>query len=142
MSPLKAGETVVVWGGTLVDKEAGEHARAEGKLIMQLDDNLYSVEVRGDDPTYFINHSCDPNAWITDAVTLVTRRSVLLGEELTTDYALFETVEDFTAEWECACGSTGCRKRVTGRDWMLADLQERYTGHFLPFVGKRMAGLP
>ena len=99
-SPIKAGETVVIWSGTFVDREAAEGARADGKLIMQLDDNLYSVEERGEDPTYFMNHSCDPNVWMANAVTLVARRGIPSGAELTIDYALFEAVEDFEAEWE------------------------------------------
>ena len=113
----------MVWGGTFVNKEVAERARARGKLIMQLDDNLYSVEEPGEDPTYFMNHSCDPNVWMTDAATLVTRRNIFSDEELTTDYALFEAVEEFTAEWECVCDSDSCRKRLTGRDWKLLELQ-------------------
>ncbi len=105
---------------------------------MQLDDNLYSVEERGDDRTYFMNHSCDPNVWMTDAVTLVARRGIPTGEELTVDYALFEADEGFTAKWTCACGSNLCRKRVTGRDWRRPDLQERYAGHFLPLIARRI----
>ena len=35
MSPLNAGETVVIWGGALVDSEAAKVARSEGKLVMQ-----------------------------------------------------------------------------------------------------------
>ena len=106
----------MIWGGTLRDREAAGRARVEGKLVMQLDENIYSVELRGEDETYFMNHSCDSNVWMTDAVTLVARKTIPIGEELTVDYALFEVVEDFTAEWECVCGSTVCRKQVTGRD--------------------------
>ena len=101
---------------------------------MQLDDNLYSVEERGEAPTYFMNHSCDPNVWMANAVTLVARRGIPSGAELTTDYALFEAVEDFEAEWECQCGSAHCRKRFTGKDWRIPELQERYAGHFLPLI--------
>ena len=139
-SPLDAGETAVVWGGTVVDAEAAARARAAGKLVMQLDDNLYSVEERGEDETYFMNHTCDPSVWMADAVALVARRRIPVGAELTIDYALFETVEDFTAGWQCACGSHLCRKRVTGRDWRRLDLQERYAGHFLPLIARRIAG--
>ena len=138
-SRLGAGETVVVWGGSFVGAEAAALARSEGKLVMQVDDNLYSVEERGDDQTYFMNHSCDPNVWMTDAVTLVTSRSIPTGEELTVDYALFEACEDFTAEWTCVCGSDVCRKWVTGRDWRRLDLQERYAGHFSPLIARRFA---
>ena len=49
ISSFNAGEIVAIWGGTVADREAAERARAEGKLVMQIDDNLYSVEERGED---------------------------------------------------------------------------------------------
>ena len=141
ISPFKPGETVVIWGGTFVGKDEAERARAQGKLVMQLDDDLYSVEERGEDPTYFMNHSCDPNVWMADTVTLVARRKVAPGEELTVDYALFEANEHVIYGWECVCGLPYCRKRVTGRDWRLPELQGRYAEHFLPLIAKRIASL-
>lgn len=104
------GETVVIWGGTFVRMQEAERARAQGELVMQLDDDLYSIEERGEDPTYFMNHSCDPNVWMADAVTLVARQAIALDEELTVDYALFEASQDFTMEWECVCGSPDPRR--------------------------------
>ena len=97
---------VVIWGGCLVGKEEAGRARAEGKVVMQLEDGLYSVEERGEDATYFMNHSCDPNVWMAGVVTLVARRDIEPGEELTVDYALFEAYEGFVGTWECVCGST------------------------------------
>lgn len=66
---------------------------AEGKLVMQYDDDLYSVEDRGEDDGYFINHSCDPNLWLDGPVTLIARRDIRIGEEFTADYALWEVDE-------------------------------------------------
>ena len=66
-----------------------------------------------------------------DTVTLVARRRIDPGEELPVDYALFEANENAIMEWECFCGSPNCRKRVTGQDWRLPELQRRYAGHFL-----------
>ena len=76
-----------------------------------------------------------------DAVTLVARRGIAPGEELTLDYALFEEDEDFTMPWECICGSPICRKRITGRDWRLPELQLRYGEHFSHLNLKRIARL-
>ena len=50
-SPIAEGEIVVIWGGPLVRKEEADRARVEGKVVMQLDDDLYSVEERGEAPT-------------------------------------------------------------------------------------------
>jgi hypothetical protein len=141
LSRLEPGERVIVFGGEYVDAASAHRARAGGKLIMQWDEDLFSVEERGDDPTYFINHSCDPNLWMADAFTLVARRQIEAGEELLADYALWEADEDFTSPWLCRCGSADCRKTVTGKDWRRPDLQARYIGHFSPLVDKRIAAL-
>ncbi|MHA2255646.1 MAG: SET domain-containing protein [Candidatus Heimdallarchaeaceae archaeon] len=138
---IKEGETVIIWGGEFVNKIDAEKAIDEGKIVMQLDENLFSVEEEGEDPTYFMNHSCDPNVWMKDEVTLIARSDINIGEELTTDYALFEAWEDFVSSWECSCGSSFCRKRVTGKDWRIHELQERYEGHFLPLINKRIEKL-
>ena len=140
-SRVAKGETVVVWGGSLVGKEEADRARADGKVVMQLEDGLYSVEERGEDATYFMNHSCDPNVWMAGVVTLAARRDIEPGEELTVDYALFEASEGFVGAWECVCGSTACRGRVTGRDWQMPELRRRYAGHFLPLVARRIERL-
>ncbi|MCZ7435240.1 SET domain-containing protein-lysine N-methyltransferase [Micromonospora sp. WMMC241] len=76
------------------------------------------------------NHSCDPNLWWDAPFTLVTRRDVAAGEELTNDYATSTGVGDFAMA--CGCGATRCRRVVTGDDWRLADLQHRYGDHWVP----------
>jgi hypothetical protein len=152
---IEPGEVVEVWGeradGKLVvtytaDRGLAEGARAKGKEVGQWDDDLYSIEDRGADEGYFLNHSCDSNLWFKGAFTLVARRGAEPGEELTIDYALFEADEAFRAPWACRCGTEYCRGTVTGRDWQLADVQARYAGHFSPLLEKRIAsqrsGLP
>ena len=138
MEPIKTGEAILVFGGEYVNAEEAKEAERRGKLVMQWDDDLFSVEDRGADPTYFINHSCDPNTWMEDAFTIVAKRDVEVGEELTIDYALWEADENYVSRWECKCGSSMCRKRVTGNDWRLPELQERYKGHFTPLINKRI----
>ena len=81
------------------------------------------------------NHSCDPNLWLADEVTLVTRRPVAAGEELTVDYATMTVV---SWEMECRCGAAICRGVVTGDDWRRPDLRQRYGGHFSPFIAARI----
>ncbi len=141
-APIKAGEKVVVFGGVYTDDEGARKAQIDKKkLVMHWDDDLYSVEERGDDDSYFINHSCDPNIWMQDAFTLIARRAIQKGEELTADYALWEADANFVTKWECHCNSPLCRKRVTGNDWRIKELQERYNGHFSPLLNKRIKKL-
>jgi len=85
------------------------------------------------------NHSCDSNLWMADEVTLVARRDITVGEELTVDYALFTTGPVSWIDGLCRCCSPHCRRVPGGDDWMLAEVQQRYRGHFSPFINERIA---
>lgn len=85
-----------------------------------------------DDVTLYTNHNCDPNLWYEGTYdSMVARRDIRIGEELTYDYATVDTDTSF----KCNCGSKMCRKNVTGSDWMMKGLQDRYgLEHFFPNV--------
>ena len=138
ISPIAKDEEVVRWGGIFIHKDEAEKAKQEGKLVMQFDEDLYSIEDRGESDAYFINHSCEPNVWMSGPYTLVAMRDIAAGEELTADYVLWEADESKISTWECRCGSKHCRGRITGMDWKLKDLQENYKGHFLPLINKKI----
>lgn len=135
---ISKGEKVVVWGGNYVNEEVALSEKEKGKLVMQWDDDLYSVEERGDDDAYYVNHSCEPNLWMSDAHSLVARRDIEEGEEVSADYAVWEANEDYVSSWNCICGSNLCRGKVTGKDWKLSELQAAYTNHFSPLINKKI----
>jgi hypothetical protein len=133
---LHAGVVVARLGGTPVDNQALADLQPHSSLSIGEGTSL----VQGaDDPAQFMNHSCDSGCWMADEVTVVTRRSIGAGEEVTLDYALVSA----DPEWrmECQCGSDLCRGVVTGNDWKLPDVQERYRNHFSPFINQRVAAL-
>jgi len=138
---IYSGEELLVWGGEYTNAQGAREAKDSGKLCMQWDDDLFSVENRGDDVGYFINHSCDSNTWMIDAYTLVSNKDIKIDEEITADYSLWEANENYISKWECKCGSQDCRKRVTGKDWRNPILQEKYQNHFSPLINKRIASL-
>jgi hypothetical protein len=135
---LQAGEKALVFGGLYADSQGAAEAQRQGKGVMQWDENVWSIETESDDPVYLINHSCNPNTWMQDAYTLIARRDIQPGEEITADYALWEADEEYVSQWECQCGAPDCRKQVTGKDWRLARLQEAYRGHFSPLMNRRI----
>lgn len=143
IGPIREGEVVAIWGGKyFVSKDKVEIAKQGGKKVQQIDDDVFEVFTREEadsDPTYFMNHSCNPNVWMQNEVTLIARRDIDTGEELTADYALWEAAENWVADWKCSCRSLLCRVVITGRDWKLPDLQGRYRGHFAPFVNRLIA---
>ncbi len=140
--PIGAGEVVVVWGGAqYVGPAQAARAKAEGLGTMQWDDDLFSCEGGEDDVAFRINHSCDPNLWMKDTFTLTARRDISRGEELGIDYAMLGGDENYRSEWDCRCGAPDCRHRITGLDWKEHRLRERYAGHFIPFVNRKIARL-
>lgn len=141
IEPIKKGEEVMKWGGNYVSRKEAEKAKLQGKLVMQFDEDLFFIENRGDCDAYFLNHSCNPNLWMKDTFTLQARRNVEKGEELTVDYAMFEANEDYVSKWECRCLSASCRHRITGRDYLLPKLQEKYKNHFIPLINRRISKL-
>jgi hypothetical protein len=143
ITPIKSGEIVLIWGGTLMTEEDIHAGKAKKGSIAAIDEGHYLVSLKDgeDDPADFMNHSCDSNIWMEDEVTLVARRNIEAGEELTADYAMWEANEEWVGPWECRCGSTLCRKTYTAKDWRRKELQERYRNHFSPFINERIRKL-
>lgn len=142
---IRAGETVVVIGGISFTDDALKAfiPTVEYYDSIQIGEDLHLVDLSPDPRATngSLNHSCDSNLWMADEVTLVARRDIAPGEEITVDYALFTTLPEWQLDKPCQCGSPVCRHTITGSDWLLADVQERYKGHFSPFVNERIAKL-
>ncbi len=132
-------EVVAVKGGHIVTTEQlrslPERLQNSG---VQITDDLHLVALAEEEyeaVMLFINHSCEPNVGFAGNVVLVAMREIDAGEELTTDYALFD---DYEGSMECTCGRPTCRRRVGGRDWMRPDLQARYLGYFSWYLDRRL----
>ncbi len=145
-APIRQGEVVEVVGGTVMSEAAFRafQQRVPHYNAIQIDEVLHLVEqpevtVRRAGGS--LNHSCDANLWLADEVTLVARRNVAAGEELTVDYALFTVQADWVLDRLCQCGAPDCRRTITGNDWRLAAVQRRYYPHFSPFINRRIERL-
>ncbi len=137
------GEVVVVLGGTVMTEAEFRAFMATAAQwdAVQIGEDLHLVD-QSPDPRATngsLNHACDSNLWMADEVTLVARHDILPGEEVTVDYALFSAQPDWVLDLPCRCGSPLCRHRITGEDWRLPELQQRYHPHFSPFLNARIA---
>ena len=78
-------------------------------------------------PDRHVNHSCDPNAWISydaEQCHLVARRDIGAGEEITCDYNI--NIADGTG-WACNCRAERCRGWVAGGFFLLpVEWQQEY----------------
>ena len=137
---IKKGETVVIFGGQYVSSEEAQIAKKHGKAVMQWDEDLYTVSDSDVGLAYYVNHSCDPNTWMIDAFTLSAMTNIKPNTEISVDYSLFLDDENYISDWKCKCESNKCRKRITGKDWKLKELQKRYKDHFSPLISKKIKG--
>ena len=139
---IESGEIVCIVGGRVMAASEFDLFQATHSLysFIQIDETSYLVEDLEMAGCVYasMNHSCDSSTWMDDDVTLVARRDIESGEEVTVDYALFTTQSNWILDRRCRCGSPHCRRIITGDDWRREDVQERYGGHFSPFIKRRI----
>lgn len=100
------------------------------QMLRTLPDPLPNSEVQSSDGRHLValaeaeyepsmlilDHSCEPNVGFGGNTVPVAMRDIQRGEELTTDYALFDDY-DRQISCACACGTSRCRRRrIHGRD--------------------------
>jgi len=135
---ISAGETVAGFGGWCVTREMLDSLPEERQhRSIQVDENLYLVSRDEREAGDCLNHSCDPNCGLMGSTILVAMRDIEIGDELCFDYATCDD-SDYD-EFECECGTKICRGTVTGLDWKLANLREKYDGYFSAYLAKRIA---
>ncbi|GAP14050.1 protein containing SET domain [Longilinea arvoryzae] len=135
------GELLVVWGGEIrTADQIGALLDGDACHGLQVDEGVYLWSIREGDTGDYVNHSCNPNAWISGQISLLARRDIEPGEEITFDYATTDASDYDT--FACHCGDPLCRGVVTGQDWRRADLQGRYKGHFSAYIQRRIDSQP
>lgn len=129
-------------GGRLITRAELEALMVEPGVYIDsisIEDGIDLLIPPGQD-VHFANHGCDPNIWHADAFTVVARRDIATDEEITIDYATHSDGPGVLIE--CSCGSGRCRRVITGMDWQLPELRERYGDHWVPVLLERIASDP
>lgn len=135
--PIAAGATVAVFNGRIATwtEVAGLPADAQARAL-QIDESLYLVDGADHIALHPLRHSCAPTCHLVGATIVVASRALDAGEPLTIDYAT--CTGSAIREFECTCGATPCRGKVTADDWLLPELQLRHRGRFSPFLAARI----
>lgn len=137
VQPVKTGELLVVWSGTIYDYDSlMELPEQNRSRCVQVEENCFLVPAVQDDPADFVNHCCDPNAGVVGQIAVLALRDIEPGEEVCFDYAMTDASP--YDEFDCGCGAPNCRKHITGNDWMKPELQAKYTGHFSPYIQRKI----
>lgn len=113
VSPLPARRKLGELGGeTISEREARRRARGvESISIVEFGDGTALDATRSESPFRYVNHSCEPNAFMRlyrGRVEFYSLRRVEPGEEVTCDYG--ETHHD--GKLACRCRSARCRRRL------------------------------
>ena len=130
---IMAGETVCVKGGYIL-KRNEMYSEACINSYLPISDNLFIASpsrLEEHQIKLYFNHSCTPNCGMHGEITFVAIRDIAAGEELTIDYAFVDN-EDYS--FECHCGSPNCRHTITGYDWKIKELQDKYYPYFAQYL--------
>lgn len=110
----RARKKIALYAGELMRGERRIEARLrrleahkEAIKIIRLDDDTAVDGAIGGDETAYINHSCEPNAYMRrvpgDKVAFFALRDISAGEEITMNY------RDPNHPRVCRCGARACR---------------------------------
>jgi hypothetical protein len=110
LAAFAARKKIALYAGETVRGSRRIEARLRGQdaiKVIRLADDLAIDGAVGGDETAFINHSCDPNAFMRivpgGKVAFFTLRDISPGEEITIDY------RDPDHPEVCHCGAQRCR---------------------------------
>lgn len=141
-SAIKKNELVIVQGGIIIsdaDFDNPDYA-PYAYHCFQVEQDAYICPVNLDKETFDgifnVNHSCDPTCGISGQISMVALRDIEPDEEITFDYAMSDVGSEELG-WEdmdCLCGSANCRSKITGKDWRIPELQQKYKGYFSRYV--------
>ena len=132
-SKIFQGEIVYVKGGHIITRDE-LYSSSTINSYLPISDEYYLGALspeEEEDIKLYNNHSCDPNCGMSGDITFVAIRDIESGEELTIDYAFIDN-EDYS--FKCSCGSANCRHIITGYDWTIPELQEKYYKYFARYL--------
>ena len=142
LASIGPGEIVAIKGGHVVTAavlrslperlQNSEIQIADGFHLVALEEAEYEPVM------LFINHSCEPNVGFAGNTVLVAMRDISAGEELTTDYALFN---DYDGAMECRCGTPSCTARSAAGTGS-ARPQRKYGSYFSSYLLRRLSRQP
>jgi uncharacterized protein len=109
---FKKGRKIAEYTGERIpDMEARRRSHRAKLRICDIDGRWSIDGSRGGNGTHYINHSCEPNAFIKTLyghVLFFALRDIRAGEEITVDYEL--TLHPDSKR--CRCGAASCRGTI------------------------------
>ena len=130
---IKKGEIVFIKGGHILTRNQIFSSGVINSYFPISDEYFLGATNREeeDEIKLYQNHSCNPNVGLHGEITFVAMRDIKQDEELTVDYAFIDN-EDYS--FKCTCNSENCRGTITGFDWKIKELQDKYYDYFAQYL--------
>ena len=130
---IKKGEIVFIKGGHILTRDEIFSSGVINSYFPINDEYFLGATNKDEEDQIklYQNHSCNPNVGLHGEITFIAMRDIEKDEELTVDYAFIDN-EDYS--FECTCGSNNCRKTITGFDWKIKELQDKYYEYFAQYL--------
>jgi uncharacterized protein len=139
---ISKNEIVSISGGVILSKKEYEI------IYKNTSDHAYSITedflicpLNPENPSddWRMNHCCEPNCGVKGQIVFVAMKEIEIGEELTFDYAMTETDPNYS--FDLSCKNKSCRKKFTGSDYKLKQVQEKCKGYFSLYVQDKIEKL-
>ena len=130
---IEKGEIVFIKGGHILTRKQVFSSSVINSYL-PIDDNYLIGAISKEEETLiklYNNHSCDPNCGVRGEITFVAMSDIKKDTELTIDYCMVDN-EDYVID--CKCGSSNCRRKISGFDWKQKKLQQKYKGYFARYL--------
>lgn len=129
---IKKGEIVFIKGGHILTRE---EIFSSGIInsYFPISDGYFLGAMNKEEENeikLFQNHSCNPNCGLRGEITFVAMKDINKDEESFIDN------EDY--RFNCTCGSENCRKVITGFDWKIKELQDKYYDYFAQYLKEKI----
>jgi len=128
---IAAGEIILVLTGRRVRRPDLYSVQVGPRTHLAAPDGIPWNERVAEYGWRFLNHSCEPNAYLR-GVELVARVDIPAGGEVTFDYNTTEW--DMSHPFTCQCGARSCVGTVRGYRWLDTTARAR----LLPFLADHL----
>jgi hypothetical protein len=128
---IGAGETILVFTGRRVRRPDVHSVQVGPRTHIAAPGRIPWNEQVGEYGWRFLNHSCEPNAYVRGA-ELVALVDITEGGEVTFDYNTTEW--DMSHPFACMCGTPSCVGTVRGYRW----LEEAARARIRPWVAPHL----
>jgi hypothetical protein len=118
---------LITYDGPIIDHST--------RLSIQIDDDKH---IEGtENSNAFLNHSCDPTAYVDwNGICLRARRRILAGEEISCNY--FTTDYDLREKFTCTCDSPKCKGGIKGFKYLTKEEQLELESWLPSFLKRKL----